>query len=966
MTNTTDYQPPRTRRPRHKRRHWGPLYLLLAVLLPTCIAIVLLWPRSQTDAELLAAADTAERQGQIREAEIALKTLLQRSPDQPALRRRLGLVLLTGGRPADALNELAAGDPGESIDAAHLAALVEACAGAGQPARGLGYLARYKAQWPVTPALMLIESELLLASGQLDAAGALAEQIRDGGANTVGANLLLARVAIRRNELREAEALLQDILSTAPDNLDALILMAGLRANRGDAEGTEVMLSNVMRVAPADPRPDLMRLEIALANHEWESARRRLAELRGAGVAGLRVTRAEALLALADGEFAKAKQGLLALTGASADDPIALLSLAQLQVRDGEWHLAEQTLRTLRQSRPDWPPAQRLLAEVLLARGDGNGAMRLLSSLTARARTDAGLAALIGRARVVAGNPDEGRAWLEQAAQLAPEAQQRATELALADIASGRIDTGLANLNAAVDADPDNWQRTGVLLGALLNAEQIEQAVALARDRVQTYPEAPEAYLLLGGLQLALGDLVPATVTFEHLRELPGAAPLAALNLARVHLAAGDPTAARATLVPLADDRKLGPTPAIMLAHVERTHFGNPAGAKRWLERAQRLFPDDPRPDLAMAAFALDSGDAQAALIAASDVLARQPGHSEAVALAASAERALGAPEAAWTRLTTSDIGTTPNPGRSLLLADLALDLGRSEAARTHLMDATASGGLSVLLQTKAIRLALALDDTGMADTLLTRLRGSAPALADTAEVAILEATLAVAGGDKPRGEALLLEASRHYQSTEALQQWAALRLADGAAEEVLAQLDADPSLEADAPELRRLRGEALLTQGDPNAAIAVFEALRAERPDDVKNLVALSGLLWERRRPGDASRAMDHARRAEQVSPDDSMVIAHLGQLLLEQGQTARALEVLSAAAVKQPRDPSLQYRLALAEVGAGYSEQAKTRLHRLLQRHASFSERDAATALLRRLGEQAAGSDPPTKRRT
>lgn len=924
---------------------------MLAVLLPLGIGSYFLWPEPQTDAELLAAAAAAEQAGKPREAEIALKTLLQRTPDQPALRRRLGMLLLANERPADALSELSAGDPGETITADHLAALIEAAAGAGQHAQGLIYLERYKAQWPVSPELMLTESELLLATGQLDAAGALAEQVRAGGANTVGADLLLARVAIRRADLAEAERTLDEVLTAAPENLDALILMAGLRANRGDTEGTEQMLETVVRAAPDDPRPDLMRLEIALASHEWEDARRRLMALNERQVSGLRMTRAEALIALADGRFAEAKRALLTLTGASADDPIALLALAELQVQDGEWHLAELNLRTLLSAQPDWPPATRLLAEVLLARGDGAGAMRLLAPLIPRAGSDPGLAALIGRAGIITGNVAQGHAWLTEAAQLAPGARGRIVQLALADMAMGQEERGLTALSAAVEADPDNWENTGLLLGALLHAQETDAAIAIARARVRAYPEAPESHLLLGGLQLALGDLDPARVTFENLRALPGARPLAELNLARVELAAGRASAARARLIPLAEARSIGPVPALMLAYLERAALGNMDGAKRWLEEARRNFPDDPRPQLAYAALALDTGDAETALLAATQVLGQHPDYAEAVQLAASAERALGDPQGAWARLVASPSGVAGNPGRALLMADIAVELDDHHSAREFLAAATADGPLRLDLQMKAIRVALALDDTAMAERLLTELKELAPLIAESTEVSLLGGELALARGDRTGAAATFLATFSDYRSPEAFRRWAQLKLADGAADEVLARLDAEPELEASDITFTYLRGQAMLANGARNAAIRLFEDVRSQTPGNVENLISLSVALWDRRQPGDASKALDYAARAERLAPADPAVVAHFGRMLLDQGQSARALEVLLSAAETRPGDASLQYRLALAEVAEGYPDEASNRLRRLLRRNSAFEERAAAAALLERL---------------
>jgi len=71
----------------------------------------------------------------------------------------------------------------------------------------------------------------------------------------------------------------------------------------------------------------------------------------------------------------------------------------------------------------------------------------------------------------------------------------------------------------------------------------------------------------------------------------------------------------------------------------------------------------------------------------------------------------------------------------------------------------------------------------------------------------------------------------------------------------------------------------------------------------------------------------------------------------LLGQGEATNALEYISAANLSTPRDPNIQYHLAVALHRVGRAADAQTMLETLLGSSVSFADRVDAEKLLHEL---------------
>ena len=120
----------------------------------------------------------------------------------------------------------------------------------------------------------------------------------------------------------------------------------------------------------------------------------------------------------------------------------------------------------------------------------------------------------------------------------------------------------------------------------------------------------------------------------------------------------------------------------------------------------------------------------------------------------------------------------------------------------------------------------------------------------------------------------------------------------------------------------------------------------------DADNVLALNNLAWLRR-DDDPAKALAYAERAVGLAPDSAIILDTYGEILLEQGQLAHALEVLRDASRKAPANLDIRYHFAKALARTGGKSEAVKVLENVLATGQPFKSRQQAESLLTRLAE-------------
>jgi len=140
---------------------------------------------------------------------------------------------------------------------------------------------------------------------------------------------------------------------------------------------------------------------------------------------------------------------------------------------------------------------------------------------------------------------------------------------------------------------------------------------------------------------------------------------------------------------------------------------------------------------------------------------------------------------------------------------------------------------------------------------------------------------------------------------------------------------------------------QAYLALGREKEAAEAYEKALKLAPT---NTVALNNIAWLSRN-SDPKRAIELAEKANTLKPDDAGIADTLGWLLLEQGATARGLELLQKAFQLAPESSDIHYHYAAALARSGQKEKARRELERLLEPNKRFSQEAEARSLLEKL---------------
>lgn len=745
--------------------------------------------------------------------------------------------------------------------------------------------------------------------GRPAAAAGHYEAVAEARPDDLGIRLELARVYLDLRALDRMAPHVDAALALAPEDPHALGLAASADLLRGEVEQA---VARARAALDRDPDEDLARLVLVAAQVRDGDPREALALLEAApGLGGaaadldldLELVRIQLLERLGDREAVGA--ALRRLVEREPENEGLRLALAR-------WHMQADP--------PDLVGAEAELRAVAALRPDEPGPRLRVVDFLQRTRGDAAARAEL-EALIAAGATPEESALYERA-------------LAVTEARTGDRAAAVARMEAAVarEGDTDAGDAARLLLIRLLEGPDAEARQAelleavLARD-----PANAEALAMRG--ELAIRDDRPE----DAVRDL------------------------RAAL-------EQDPRNPVLLELLAEAHDRNGDDALAAERRALAVQASGaaPGPSLRYAARLVREGKTGTAESVLLDALARAPADRRLVIALIEVRLARrdwdGAGQAieALEALDAEAGGERAGPVVDQLRAAALLGEGRTDETVELLRRGweTRGGDFDMEALVRGYAAAGALDEAeAFLDGILRDRPDDALALALLAEVRLADGDAAGAEASLRRAVAAAPENPRLHRRLAGLLAALGRDAEAGAALEAgLAAVPGDRNLRFD----KALRLEA---EGDPEAAIAVYEALYAENSGDVLVANNLAALLSDHRTDAESlQRAAVVARRlrgAEAPAFQDTY-----GWTLHLSGDSAQAVAVLRESAPRLPGNPTAQFHLGMAYAAIGQAALAKEQLAlalALADAGAPFPQRAQAEAELARLeaAAAAAGSD-------
>jgi cellulose synthase operon protein C len=437
--------------------------------------------------------------------ESILKTLVERYPQNVALRKQLVVFYVTQHRPDDAEKELrtiTASDPKNTQASLDLIRFLYSTKGAEAARQEI--VARINAGGDVF-IYQLALAEFDFDQGKTDDSFKLLQSLISSGTATqvVPAKIMLAQFNLRQKNIDAAEKILDDVLTADQRNIDALKLRASIRVDNGQVDAA---IADLREGLDAQPRSSDLMLMLATAY-----------ERRGS-------------IDLADKQFADAMK-------ASDFNPNVGLDYVGFLRRRGGGDRAYDVLTELGNRWPNNIQVLSALAEMKLARRDWAGAQQIAETIKRVGNTNDISDQILGAALIGEHQYDASVTALQNAVAAAPSAAQPMAELVAAMVQAKQTDQAIAYLHSVLKQNSNNAQAYLLLGNIELSTNKPDQAEASFKSAISSQPKANIGYQALSSLYIRQGKVDMASdVVQTGLIQLPNDANLQLLSASILEL----------------------------------------------------------------------------------------------------------------------------------------------------------------------------------------------------------------------------------------------------------------------------------------------------------------------------------------------------------------------------------------------------------------------------------------------
>jgi putative PEP-CTERM system TPR-repeat lipoprotein len=873
---------------------------------------------------------------------IQLKNALQKEPKNAEARYLLGLASLENADLSSAEVELGKarelGYRGEELQVA----LARTVLAKGEPANVVRDFGAMKLSSPTLQAqLRAVVGNAELAQNHRGEAESAFREALTLDANSVGANVGLARFAAGDGDFARATAHVNTALAASPSDGDALLLKADLLAAQGQQEAAEAAYREAVGTRPTLVPPRVALITHLLRNGALDKASAEVDALQKMAPKDPRSAYAKALLLGQEQKYAAARQAILQVLKVAPNHVPSLMIAGMAAFGMQAYSEAESHFRKALQYAPNAVGPKRFLAATHLRLGRTDLALTELKELLSQSAEDPGIIALAGEASLANGNVALAQQYYEKAKSLAPDSATVQTRLALVRLAAGEADRGLKELESASASHPDDYQADLALITAYLRQRQPDKALQAVQALEKKQPDNPLTHNLRGIALLLRKDFAGARASFEHAIALNPTYMPAVTNLVQLDLHDNKRDAARKRYEAVLEKEPNNEQALLGAAVLLRITGASGQEIEKLLRHAVASNPSSPNARGTLINFYLRNRDFPRALAAAQEAWVALPNNAAMMNALGSAQLAAGETVqaiATFTRLAEM----APKAPEPLV-----------QLARAHLVAKKPDDAIKALRAALALRPDLSTIERDIAGIYVATGR-HAEALAEAHRVQkehpeqplgyALEGEIYIAQKNLDAAERTYSMALGKFDLPVLAVRTHAVMIAagKGAEADAMAQkwVSAHPN---DTSMLMYLAQRDLVAKRYAQAEKRYQSALERQP----ENPLVLNNLAWvsnQLKHPN----AVEYAERANELAPENPAIMDTLGLILSERGESERGLQLLGRAAELAPQAYQIRLNFAKALVKAGRKNAARKELEPLAKLDSKLPIQQEAAALL------------------
>ena len=792
--------------------------------------------------------------------------------------------------------------------------------------------------------------------------------------------LRLAAILVAVRNLKDARAHAEAVLARNPGNDEALVLLSETIASTND------VLTMQRQLEASRPQAG-NKAGFHLASGIMEARQRRTNEA---------ATAFQRALSL-DAKSSAAHIGLANLAALSLDNSQVEFHLSKaaefspvrsprqfqyvdFKIRSGDLASAKTILGEIIKKAPDYVPAYSRLAEIALterqfdqaasfakkmlnldpgnydglilsaririAKGDARGALADFERLAnayprlPQAHYHLGVAHLLNE------NPAAAIKSLQQVLALDPKYTDATLLLAEINLRQNNAAAAVSSLKQLVQEQPRHYQAQLALAKSYRAANQSAAAAQVYETLTKQFPNNPQPHFAWGQLLLAEGRKDNAKQQFERVLQLAPDFLPAIEELANLDMAAGQFPAAETRIASAVSRNPKAAGLHVLAAKVYSAQKKYPA-AEQALTRAIALEPNYDDAYLALARVYVDLNQPQAALERLNTLVARSTNNVTAwlqLGMVQHQSKNYAAARDAYERLLAIDPKFFPalNNLASLYAENLGqLDRAYALAKSAHDL----RPGDPVVADTLGWILFKRGDYSGA----LTQLQDSAAKLTKSSEVQFhLGMTYYTLGNEAAARAAFEKALAGDQDFPGRAEAQAKLASLSSSSREPAGVADLEKQLAANPrdPLLLGRLASAYEQAGTFDKAAATYNTILQQNPRNVSAMVKAAQLYAGPL--ADSPKALQLARNARSLAPDDPAVARLLGALAFASGDYRWSLGLLEEGARGVTNQPQLLYDLAWARYSAGRVTEAVAAMKQAIAAGQSFARKNDASRFI------------------
>ncbi len=899
--------------------------------------------------------------GQYRAAYIEAKKVLQRDSKNGEAWLLLGQASLMLGDPNDALNSLQKAQKNGAPEARWAVPMGRTLLVTRQYDKLLGTVSSDKTPEPQVKArIEALRGDAYRELKQMDRAQQSYKSALALDPGSPHALVGLAKLAAIANDPVSANKYLQQALVVSPENPQAWVAKGDLAHDSGDFAAAESDYEKALGFKNPDWVPQehfyaLTRLANAQAQrNELDKALTSIQTLEKMAPQQPYPHYLHALVLYKQGHFDDAISQVQQVLKASPDNPQAQLLMGAVNYAQGNYGQAEMYLSNVMGTDPKNVEARKLLALTFYREGRSRQALDMLRPAVPGTPTDTELLALLQRA-AVEGNGTAGMAAsAASAGKVPPEASTTSkghspdAQFAAAGeaIASGNTSEAIRLLQEIPPGDTaTEARRAPLLVMAYVREKRLDEAVKTAAEYARKNPQSSNAHLLYGTALVAANKRAEARAQYSEAQKLDPKHIAVLLSLGSLDSLEGHykDAAGRYEAVLKQDPKNAAAMTALGRLAMQQN---DKAQAVKWLKQAIEAAPKSAAAYVGLVLLYSESGQFDEAANTAKQFADADPDNPAALNAFGAAELNAGHHHAALKPLQQA---VNLAPQVALYRTNLAraqILTKDTKAAEGNLDEAIKADPGQLTAVTLRAFMKLRDHDLPGAVSLAQSLQKQ-PAM--KAEGLSLEGDLYMA--NKSWGKAAqAYQQALKIDSARPLVVKRFLALREGGDKQPEGILHDWLAKHPDDAATRLLLAQYYTDHAQSASAVAQYEQVLKTFPSHVGALNNLAWIYIEQHNP----KALALAEHAHKLAPGSASVADTYAWALIADNRPKAALPILMKAAVAAPKEPTIQYHLAVAQARTGDKSGALTTLEALQKSGVEFRDRQAAE----KLGQELAGT--------